>query len=93
MMQGKSPQDQLTYLWVAMFGPTGSNGLHGTVKSQGESIKALEQTARRHDALESQIMFVWRAVRWISLAAMTTIGLLVSGPVGDFARGVLGVAK
>ena len=93
MQHGKSPQDQLTYLWVAIFGVTGANGLNGTVKSQAESIKALEQTARRHDALEAQILFVWAVVRWVSLAALTTIGLLVSGPLGDFAKNLLGGGK
>ena len=93
MMQGKPPHEQLTYLWLVLYGHTGSNGLHGTVKSQGESIKALEATTRRHDALEAQILFIARALQWIALAVMTTIGLLASGPLGDIARKVLEVAK
>lgn len=77
------PHDRLMLLWTTMFGPTGTNGVQGTVKSHATELSELSRRIRRFESLEGQILAILVAAKWVGLTLGTTIAFLASGPVGE----------
>lgn len=86
-----TPQEQVTHLWLTIFGVTGSNGLHGKVREQEKDLKKFDDRLQRYDTLETQIRTVMTIGQWSVIVVATVLGLMASGTIGDFLGNLLKV--
>lgn len=75
MNEPKDQNEKLSYLWVAIFGFTGTNGLRGDVSKIKSDVERLSEWQREADRMVSTSR--WLALGLISLLGMYATDLIV----------------
>jgi hypothetical protein len=83
-----TPQEQVTHLWMTVFGVMGNNGLYGKSRELDDRINLYEartdQRFARYETIETQIRAIIKAGQWAAVSVGAIIGLMSSGPIGQF---------
>jgi len=83
-----TPQEQVTHLWMTVFGVMGNNGLYGKTKELDDRFHHHEQKTdqrfARFETIETQIRTIIKVGQWAAVSLGALIGLMSSGPIGQF---------
>ena len=83
-----TPQEQVTHLWMTVFGVMGNNGLYGKSREFDDRLNLYEertdQRFARYETIETQIRAIIKVGQWTAVGLGAIIGLLSSGPIGQF---------
>ena len=83
-----TPQEQVTHLWMTVFGVMGNNGLYGKTRELDDRLHLYEQKTdqrfSRYETIETQIRTIIKVGQWAAVGLGGVVGLMSSGPIGTF---------